>query len=134
MSTRLRALDWLLRAGFWLPLAICTWLALAPKPPELPVFKLGDVVLHAFAFTYLSFAFLLAYQSRSMMQCAALMFGYGLLIELVQSFEVERSAELKDLAVDLAGILAGLLLAKFLVSPLRRMLAGWFGGSARQNP
>ena len=116
----------LLKLGFWLPLLICTWLALAPDPPEVPVFKVSDVVLHAFAFSYLSFTLAVAYPQRSLLQVFCLMFGYGLLIELVQSFEIARTAELKDLLVDIAGIGFGLLLARLLGDWTRRVTSRLF--------
>lgn len=118
----------LLKCGFWLPLAICTWAALVPDPPEVSVFKISDVILHAFAFTYLSFTLVVAYPRRSLLQVALLMLGYGLLIEVVQSFEATRSAELKDLLVDMFGISLGLLLARYLGDWTRRMTARLFGG------
>lgn len=116
----------LLKLGFWLPLVICTWLALVPDPPEVPVFKVSDVVLHAFAFSYLSFTLAVAYPQRSLLQVFCLMFGYGLLIELVQSFEIARTAELKDLLVDIAGIGFGLLLARLLGNWTRRLTSRLF--------
>lgn len=116
----------LLKLGFWLPLVICTWLALVPDPPEVPVFKVSDVVLHAFAFSYLSFTLAVAYPQRSLLQVFCLMFGYGLLIELVQSFEIARTAELKDLLVDIAGIGFGLLLARLLGDWTRRLTSRLF--------
>jgi VanZ family protein len=114
------------RLGFWIPLLICTWLALIPEPPDNPVFRLSDVILHGAAFAYLTFAFVLMGTLRSALstqtaargitktlalQAVVAMLGYGLFLELVQSFIPERSAELKDLLVDLAGIGVGLLLA-----------------------
>ncbi len=116
----------LLKLGFWLPLVICTWLALVPDPPEVPVFKVSDVVLHAFAFSYLSFTLAVAYPQRSLLQVFCLMFGYGLLIEVVQSFEIARTAELKDLLVDIAGIGFGLLLARLLGDWTRRLTSRLF--------
>ena len=47
------------RLGFWFPLLVCTYLALVPDPPDNPVFRVSDVILHAAAFTYLTFAFVL---------------------------------------------------------------------------
>lgn len=116
----------LLKIGFWLPLAICTWLALFPDPPEISVFKISDVLLHAFAFTYLSFTLAVAYPQRSRAQIFCLMLGYGLLIEVVQSFEASRSAELKDLLVDVLGIGFGLLLARLLAAWTRRLASRLF--------
>ena len=120
------------RLGFWIPLLICSWLALIPEPPDNPVFRLSDVTLHGAAFTYLPFAFVLmmivssspsaskggfGIRWTTAVQAFIAMLGYGLFLELVQSLIPERSAELKDLLVDLVGIGAGLLLAA--------LLAGW---------
>jgi len=106
---------------FWVPLGVCTWFALIPDPPENAVFRLGDVVLHAFAFTYLSLALVMARQRVSRTpeyaRTALLMFGYGLMLEAIQFFIPERSSELKDLLVDAAGIMLGLLLAGWLAQP-----------------
>ena len=118
----------LLKSGFWLPLAICTWAALVADPPEVSVFKISDVILHAFAFTYLSFTLAVAYPRRSLLQVAGLMLLYGVLIEVVQSFEATRSAELKDLLVDVLGISFGLLLARYLGEWTRRTTTRLFGG------
>ena len=135
----------LYRFSFWLPLGVCTYLALAPNPPEHPVFQLGDVILHAAAFTYLTLALMFAsatsrpWHARSWWVRAARTFAwmlaYGLLLEFVQSFVPERDAELKDLAVDALGILAGLLIARLMVDPVRslvgRLLDGLLNGRSR---
>ena len=97
----------LLRIGFWIPLAVCTYLAFAPSPPE-PVFRISDVVLHGFAFTYLTFALGLAHRLQRWWHTGMWMLAYGGLIELVQSFEPSRTAELKDFVVDGIGIAVGL--------------------------
>ena len=102
-----------LALAFWMPLAICTYLAFDPSPPDA-VFRVSDVVLHAFAFTYLTFALGLAHHHRHWFIPAAWMFAYGLFIEIVQAFEPERAAELKDVGVDAAGICVGLLLTRWL--------------------
>ena len=96
-----------LRIGFWLPLVICTYLAFTPSPPEV-VSEIGDVFLHGFAFAYLTFALGLAHRLGAWWQKGAWMIAYGLFIELVQSFEPARSAELKDIVVDCVGIGLGL--------------------------
>ncbi len=97
-----------LRVGFWLPLALCTYLAFVPSPPE-PIFRVSDVLLHGMAFAYLTFALGVAYRFRRGWWTAAWMVAYGLFIEAVQSFEPQRSAELKDLIVDCVGIGLGLM-------------------------
>jgi VanZ family protein len=113
----------LFQAGFWIPLIICTYLALVPEPPEHPVFRLSDVILHAGAFTYLTFALVLAgypgeSRGRLAVRSSILMLGYGVFLELAQMLVPERSAEVKDLIVDLAGIGIGLGLAWVIAAPV----------------
>ena len=112
------------RGCFWISIAVCTWLALTPSPPRMLVFKLGDVVLHAAAFGFLSVSLLLAYQHRRYWQVFLWMVAYGVLIEFVQSFEAERTAELKDLGVDVAGTSVGLFVGKYVVAPIRKAVEG----------
>ncbi len=131
LAERLAALTWQL--GFFLPLLLCTYLALVPVPPDNPVFALGDVILHAAAFAYLTFAFVLMNGGQALtrpvvIRAALVMLGYGVFLEAVQSMIPERTAELKDLAVDLLGIGVGLALAALLARPLKTLLArllGW---------
>jgi VanZ family protein len=108
-----RLTDQALTAAFWIPLVICTYLAFDPSPPEA-VARISDIVLHGFAFSYLTFALGLAYRSRHWFVPAAWMLGYGLFIEIVQSFEPQRAAELKDLLVDSVGICVGVMLTRWL--------------------
>jgi VanZ family protein len=98
-----------LQIAFWIPLAICTWLALTPSPPDA-ISRFSDVLLHAFAFTYLTFALGLAWPGLRLRWVAGWMLAFGVGIEIAQSFEAARVASLKDVVVDAAGIAAGLLL------------------------
>jgi len=124
--------------GFWLVLGVVTWLALTPSPPD-PVTGISDIVAHALAFTTLTFLLTLAYLTHSGTRpgaggpalglrgnwhwwAATLMLLYGVALEILQSRVPERSAEFKDVCVDLAGIAAGLVLAAWLCGPLRRLL------------
>ncbi len=109
--------------SFWLPLAACTWLALTPSPPDA-VSRVSDVILHAMAFAYLTFALGLAHRRLRWWTLAGWMLAYGAFIELAQSFEPARSPELKDLAVDLLGIAAGLGALAVAGDRARRTLAG----------
>jgi len=118
-AERVEGLLW--RIGFWLPLALCTWLALTPSPPET-VFRVSDVVLHALAFTYLTAALGLAHGGLRYLVVAAWMLLYGVFIEVAQSFEPARSPELKDLLVDAAGIALGLLALLVMGEWARRTL------------
>ncbi|MFV2089667.1 MAG: VanZ family protein [Pseudomonadales bacterium] len=118
----------LFQIGFWIPFAFSTYFALVPDPPEYPVFQVSDVILHGAAFTYLTFAFALAqyenYDPRRLyVRSFVLMLAYGLLIEIAQSFVPERSAELKDLFVDVLGIGLGILMTVYFAGPLRQLAA-----------
>lgn len=94
--------------GFWVPFAVATYAAFAPAGLPMP-FRVSDVLLHAFAFTYLTAALWLAHYSDDRgWKPAVWMIAYGVAIELIQSFEPTRSAELKDLLVDAIGIALGL--------------------------
>ena len=111
----------LLAIAFWVPLAVCTYLALHPSPPDA-VFRVSDVLLHGFAFTYLTFSLAIAHRHRHWLVPGLWMLGYGLLIELLQSFEAARTAEVGDVLVDVAGIGLGLVVYRF-VGPALRDLA-----------
>ena len=114
----------LFQTAFWIPLLVCTYLALTPEPPDNPVFRLSDVLLHGAAFTYLSLALVLAQfgitttRQSIYVRSFVLMLGYGIFLELMQSLVPERSAELKDLLVDVVGIVIGLSLAAVLAGPV----------------
>jgi len=124
MNSPRGAVERILQAGFglafWLPLLVCTWLALTPSPPAA-VFRVSDVLLHGLAFSYLTFALGLAHNRLGTATIALWMLGYGLLIEVLQSFQPERVAELKDLLVDAAGVAVGLGLLWLLGGWCRRI-------------
>lgn len=127
-------------AGFWIPLALCTWLALTPSPPDA-VFRISDVLLHIFAFTYLTFMLCLAFPAdaergalRRWILPALLMFGYGVLLEVLQGTAGARHASLKDLGTDLVGIALGLGAFRVLGTWMQEVAAGALGrmlGSGR---
>jgi len=111
------------QAAFWLPLVICTWLALTPAPPEA-LFRVGDFVLHAGAFAYLAFASRLAFPAAAWPYVVLWLLAFGAGIELLQGIGGQRSAEWADLAVDAVGIVLGLLLYRVAGQPLRRWVLG----------
>ena len=118
------------RLAFWAPLALCTWLALTPGPPEA-VAEISDVVLHLLAFAYLAFALSLAhFPSRWLMTLVCLLI-YGAGLELLQSTLATRSAELKDLGMDLAGILVGLGLYRAMGNAIFGLTERMFGRRPR---
>jgi VanZ family protein len=108
-------------AAFWLPLSVCTYLALTPSPPQAAL-HVTDVTLHTLAFTYLTFAMGLAHPATRRWRLVGWMLAYGLMLEVLQSFEPARSAEFKDLAVDAGGIMLGLLLLRLAADWSRRTL------------
>lgn len=115
-----RAAQVCLLAGFWVPFALCSWLAFTPSPPDA-VYRVSDVILHGAAFAYLSFALGLAH-GLGPVRVAAWMIGYGVLIELLQGFIPERTADLKDVLVDAAGIAVGIAALRLLGGWTRRTL------------
>ena len=80
------------------------------------------MVLHGVAFSYLTLALGLAYNGRGWVRTAAWMIAYGVTIELVQSFEPERSAELKDLLVDLIGIGVGVVVLRLIGAQIENLV------------
>jgi len=108
--------------AFWLPLLVATFAALSPKGLPMP-FRVTDVVLHAFAFTYLTAALGNAYYPLSRWWMPVLwMLLYGVLLEIAQYFIPPRSAEIKDVFVDVVGITLGIGVWRFAVAPLMSRL------------
>lgn len=109
-------------AAFWIALAVCTYLALTPSPPDA-VTAFSDVVLHAFAFTVLTFLCSAAHFRLSYLAPALCMLAYGVALELAQGQIAERSAEFGDVLVDLVGIGVGLVLVRFVGAPAEHLLS-----------
>lgn len=128
MSDRVLAVA--LRLGFWVPLAVSVWFALAPAPPGLP-FSPSDAILHAGAFAYLTFAGRLAFPRSSAWTIGLLMLAYGALIEVLQGLGAVRAAEWRDLFMDLAGIAIGFALHGLVRAPVERLLARLANDSLR---
>ncbi len=96
-------------AAFWIPFAVTTYLAFAPNPKIVPP-SISDVAQHIAAFVYLTIACWHVYYGETNGRAPALwMASYGVAIECVQAFEPTRFFELKDMAVDAAGIAIALL-------------------------
>jgi len=104
------------RTAFWMPLVICTYLALMPGPYPDGI-QLPDVVLHVLAFTYLMAALVLAHFDtdrnpltltfRILWIPATWMFFYAVALEVAQAFTPDRRAEILDLLWDTIGIGVG---------------------------
>ncbi len=117
-----RIVSVLCHAAFWLPLGVCTWLALAPAPPDA-IFRISDVILHAAAFAWLAFAMRLAFPHAGAVAAGAWMLGFGALIELAQAAGGVRVGEFRDLANDLVGIGVGLAAYRLAGTRIRTWIA-----------
>ncbi len=92
------------------------------------------MLLHGFAFSYLTFALGLAHYPKRWARTVAWMFAYGAAIEIVQSFEPQRSAEWMDILVDLVGIGIGVVALK-LFGAWIESLVHWLAATvARRSP
>jgi len=93
-------------------LVAITWLALIPAPPK--VITTGwDKSNHALAFASLAFSSVWAVwqRPRQWIWLAAALVGYGIGIEIAQSFLPPREADWHDVVADSVGIAIGLLAA-----------------------
>jgi VanZ family protein len=85
-------------------------LTLVPLAIRIPV-TAGDKAMHFLAFAVLTVWFLGVFHTRFTLQVALALAGYGVLIEVLQSFTSYRSADIYDVLSDVVGISAGWLLA-----------------------
>lgn len=112
---------------FWIPLGLATVAALLPQGAPMPL-PISDVLLHAFAFTYLTAALgLVHYPPARRWPVALWMLCYGVALEVLQSFIPERSAEVKDVIVDAVGIVLGLGLRRLVADVVGARPPGWGG-------
>ena len=110
----------LIAAGFWIPWAVSAEAAFSPHGLPLP-FHAGDVVLHFFAFSYLTAALGLAfYLPDRWLGPVGWMALYGVAVEVIQYFIPTRDAEVKDLVVDAFGIAFGLFIWLRALVPLAK--------------
>lgn len=86
--------------------AIWFW---APHPGRLP--ESADKWLHAATFAILALWFCGQYQRHSYWKIALSLLAFGMVIEFCQRLTTYRSADLMDLAANVAGIAAGLGIA-----------------------
>jgi len=87
----------------------------ALAPPQMVVSPMGwDKLDHATTFAMLTIVGLSAYSGRKAQVLLGLL-GYGVLIELLQSFTDYRSAEVLDVVADAVGILIGWTFTRLLL-------------------
>ncbi len=112
---------WLLLIGICL---LIFWQSSAPLPPQTPSLPGLDKLAHAAVYALLAFlaarafATLPVFKDPRLLPGAAVVFAalYGLSDELHQTFVPGRSADVWDLAADLAGAVAGALIYRRRVS------------------
>jgi VanZ family protein len=88
-----------------LALVVVTWLALTPRPPQLPEVAFADKWTHLGTFLVLAFLADASWPDRGFdLPKWALLLGYGLAIELLQMRIGSRFFSLADLLADAMGI------------------------------
>ena len=103
------------KAAFWIPLAICTAVACTPSPAGV-LAGLSGVAAHTVAFVYLALALSFAHFRRGPLLGVALwLFAFGVVLEVAQLFVSGRSGEFADLAIDAAGIGFGCVVYAWLL-------------------
>lgn len=110
MSRRLRFTRLWLGIGL-IGCAVLAYASLMPDPPQPSAVPYYDKLAHMLAYGVLGAWFggvLPSHYGRIFIGLAA----YGLVLELVQSLTGYRSGEMLDMAADVAGIIAGLVLAR----------------------
>ena len=95
------------KAAFWIPLALCAAAALSANPSGA-VASLSGSVAHSIAFAYLAVALFVAhFRSGPTAAVVLWLLAFGVLIEVAQTFIDGRSGDLLDVAVDAVGIAIG---------------------------
>ena len=94
------------RLAFAVVLCAALWIALLPGGQGEDWFRHADKFRHAVAFMAL---YWMGWRGRvaSTGWLLAILLGFGVLVEVAQSFTTWRSAELADVAADAAGLLLG---------------------------
>ncbi|MBD3799722.1 MAG: VanZ family protein [Epsilonproteobacteria bacterium] len=102
------------RLLFWSTLFSISALAVLPDYSALPlVVSFSDLLNHAVAFTTLTLLYAFAY-GHTIRRIGLTLLGYGVIIEIVQTFLPTRYASTEDVVVDAIGIVFGALMLKTL--------------------
>ena len=118
-SPAIPLLAWRLAFGF----CVLAVLVLALMPTDVPMPSMGwDKSNHLLAFSVMALLGRRAYPGRTMALLAGLL-AYGALIEVLQSFTPNRSADWQDLVADAVGLALGWGAGR-LAQAMRRLRAG----------
>jgi VanZ family protein len=108
---------WIWWAFGWILVAVVSVGSLIPGK-YVPDFNITDKAMHASAYFLLMIWFAGLYRRERHWQIALLIFGLGLALDIAQAGTATRHYDLFDVAANSGGILAGFILARYV-------LAGW---------
>ncbi|MGM0665657.1 MAG: VanZ family protein [Thermodesulfobacteriota bacterium] len=101
----------------WFLVALVIVLSLAPVPPESPVVKVNDKLLHVAAYLGLMLWFCAIYQAGTYRRrIAAMLVLIGVLLEIAQGATGHRSLQGLDMTANGLGVILGWLAARTRLS------------------
>ena len=113
-----------MRVLFWLALAFAVVMAVLPKPPELPIDRLGDKFAHILAFGTLAGLAAFGFPSELRWRVAERLSFLGALIEVVQGIPaLHRDSDIRDWIADTIAILVVMAIAAMLVPRVKQDIA-----------
>ena len=110
-----------MRLLFWLALIFAVVMAELPKPPHLPIDRLGDKLTHMLAFATLAAFAALGFPTADRWRIAERLSFLGALIEVVQSIPaLQRDCDIRDWIADTLAIVVVTAVMGWLLDRLRR--------------
>ena len=104
-----------LRVLFWLALVFAVTMALLPKPPKLPLDRLGDKFAHMLAFATLAGLGTLGYGRALRWRVAERLCFLGAAIEVGQSIPwLNRTCDIRDWIADCMAVAVATAIASLL--------------------
>lgn len=107
---------------WFVSLAIVTCFSLLPGSPEPPPLPHLDKVQHFLAYGWLAFVQGCFLRSR-FFAMAGFLVGWGVMLELLQGCIPHRFMSVADVVANSAGVLGGLILARYMVRRTGRSVA-----------
>lgn len=102
----------LLRPLFWLLFAFALVIAVLPKPPQTPIYDLGDKFAHMLVLASLTGVAALAWRQASRWAILLRLTLFGAVIEVVQAVpKLHRTGDLRDWVANYAAIALAMLIA-----------------------
>jgi len=105
----------LARLAFFVGIAVSFGISVYPGDPHIPLLEYSDKLDHAFIFFVSAVLLKLGWGIRTLYVVGLLLF-YGALIEGVQFFiPIHHTADWRDFAADIAGMVPGLFVGNILL-------------------